>query len=101
MILAGFNINNMTCATIPPPTDQYPKDCITGEPLIPTVKYFVIRGSNGLPMEICMGIFHGSNKVKGHELIPRTITDKTFHFDSLQDLERYRCPCNRQKMQSL
>lgn len=61
------------------------------------VRYFVIKGSNNLPAAIHMASFKDGVKISGHKLIPSTLTDKTFCFQSLAEIENYRCPCKSNK----
>lgn len=60
------------------------------------LKYFIIKGSNGYPGQIHLAIFKDGSKQKGYHLIPDTLTEKTFCFDTLKEMEAYECPCNKQ-----
>lgn len=58
-------------------------------------KYFIIKGSNGYPGQVHAALFKNGKKVNGHNLIPNELTDKTFCFDTLKDMEAYHCNCGR------
>jgi hypothetical protein len=63
------------------------------------LKYFVINGQNRMPAQLHMAIFKEGEKTRGHNLIPKELTDKIFCFDSLKDVEKYECPCGRKSCQ--
>lgn len=69
------------------------------EPVLITgnqIRFFVIKGNNGYPSQLHMGTYKDGQKVSGHNLLPQQLTDKTFCFESLQDMEKYNCPCGKQ-----
>lgn len=59
------------------------------------LRYFVIKGTNGLPSQIHCATFKDGKKIRGHNLIPNELTDKTFGFESLEDMDKYVCPCGK------
>jgi len=63
------------------------------------LRYFVILGTNRLPAQIHIAVFKDGIKKMGHKLIPNELTDKTFGFASLQDMDKYVCPCGKSDCQ--
>jgi hypothetical protein len=76
-----------------------PKDTVIKDEPVPilgeVMRYFVIKGNNDHPMDVQIATFKDGVKVQGHEFIPDNLTDKTFCFESLDDMEKYRCPCGK------
>ena len=60
------------------------------------LRFFIIKGSNNLPSQIHLGVYRDGVKIRGHNLLPEQLTDKTFCFEDLKTMEQYKCPCGKE-----